>query len=662
MVKFALLSKRSSMKKFFIGLLTGVISISAALAQKGGPVIFTVAKDTVYGAEFERVFSKNSKPGKGAPAMEELEEYLQLYIKFKLKVKEAYALGMDTNQAFIQELAGYRKQLAVPYLTDKEVTDQLMQEAYDRMKTEVRASHIMVRLSPDASPKDTLEAWKKINEWRNKITKEGMAFDSVAYQYSEDESARFNFGDLGYFSSFAMIYAFENMAFTTPVGQVSAPFRTQFGYHILTVKDKRPTRGDVRCAHIMIRFNNESEVDASKVRIDGIYKKLTSGEEFSTLVQQFSEDFTTKSRNGELNWFNSTANNIPAVFRETAFSLKNVGDYSEPVKSDFGWHIVKLIEKKPLAPYDELRESIKYKVQKDQRSEKNKEVVLIRIKKENNFTEMPKALVQYIALADSGITKTDWTPNDKLTKLNTTALFNIGGKNYTYQDFNSFIKANASNKTAAGKEGVVRTYYNDFVNKSNMDYEDAMLETKFPDFNFLMQEYRDGILLFELTDKMVWSKSVEDTTGLNKFFNANRDKYMWGERAELQQYTCKDEKTAAKTRKLVAKGTLPTEVLSKLNAKDPNAVKLTEKLIEKGDKAFTQIQWQTGIQEMPSVDQTVTFIHISKIKTPERKALHETLGVATTDYQTQLENEWIASLQQKYPVIVNPNGLEQIFK
>lgn len=650
------------MKKFFIGLLTALISTSGVLAQKGGPVIFTVGNDTVYGAEFERVFSKNSKPGKGAPAMDELEEYLQLYIKFKLKVKEAYAMGMDTNQAFIQELAGYRKQLAVPYLTDKEVTDKLMAEAYERMKTEVRASHIMVRLSPDASPKDTLAAWKKINQWRDKIIKDGMPFDTVAYQLSEDESARFNFGDLGYFSSFAMIYAFENMAYTTPVGDVSLPFRTQFGYHILTVKDKRKSRGDVRCAHIMIRFNNDSEIETAKTRIDGIYKKLKSGEEFNTLVQQFSEDFSTKSRNGELNWFNSTANNIPATFRETAFTLKNPGDYSEPVKSDFGWHIIKLVEKKDLASFDELKESIKYKVQKDQRSEKNKEVVLVRIKKENNFTENPKALAQYITLADSGITQNGWIPADKLSKQNTAVLFSIGGKNYTYADFNQYIKANAGSKTSAGKEGAIRSYYTEFVNKSNFDFEDASLETKYPEFSYLMQEYRDGILLFELTDKMVWSKSVEDTAGLNKFFQANRDKYMWGERAELQQFTCKDEKVAAKARKMILKGTAASNVLSKLNAKDPNAVKMTEKLIEKGDKAFSQIEWKTGIQEMPSADQSVNFINISKIRNPERKALHETLGIATTDYQTLLENEWIASLQQKYPVIVNPNGLEQIFK
>ncbi|MBP7346871.1 MAG: peptidylprolyl isomerase, partial [Sediminibacterium sp.] len=343
------------MKNIFLGFLALMLFATLQVkAQKADPVVFTVANDTIYGSEFERVFSKNSKPGKIKPTNEELEEYLQLYIKFKLKVKEAYALQMDTNSNFKTELAGYRKQLAQPYLTDKEVTDQLINEAYERMKTEVKVSHIMVRLSTSALAKDTLIAYNKIMQFRDKITKDKMPFDTAAFNYSEDESAKFNFGDLGYFSTFAMIYPFENMAFTTPIGQVSMPFRTQFGYHIIIVKDKRAARGDVKAAHLMIRFNNESEVESAKKKVDAIYEKIKGGEDFNTMVQQFSEDFGTRSRNGELNWINSTSGNVPAIFRETAFSLNKIGDYSAPVKSDFGWHIIKLLEKKPLVPFDEL--------------------------------------------------------------------------------------------------------------------------------------------------------------------------------------------------------------------------------------------------------------------------------------------------------------------
>lgn len=662
MVKFAILSKKkSNMKNTILGLLALMLFDTVQVkAQQTGPLVFTVANDTVYGSEFERVFSKNSKLGKVGPTNEEMEEYLQLYIKFKLKVKEAYALQMDTNSNFKTELAGYRKQLAQPYLTDKEVTDQLIQEAYDRMKTEVKVSHIMVRLSTSALPKDTLAAYNKIMQFRNKITNEKMPFDTASYNYSEDESAKFNFGDLGYFSTFAMIYPFENMAYTMPIGQVSMPFRTQFGYHIIIVKDKRPARGDVKAAHLMIRFNNETEVEAAKKKIDAIYDKIKAGEDFNKLVQQFSEDFGTRSRNGELNWVNSTSGNVPVIFRETAFGLKSDGDISAPVKSDFGWHIIKLIEKKPLTPFDELKETIKYQVQRDQRSEKNKEVVLVRIKKENEFKEIPKALDKFITLADTGITANNWIVKDSLVKNTLQPLFSIKDQNYTYGDFVGYIKT--ANKSAVKKETAIKSWYADFVNSSNLAYEEANLETKYQDFNYLMQEYRDGILLFDLTDKMVWTKSVEDTTGLKLFFAANNAKYMWNERANLDYYTCKDEKTAKKVQKYIAKGKDKIYILAKMNAKDPDVVKVETKLIEKGDKAFANIEWKNGVQMMPSLNNEVDFINILTIQPAAPKQLSETLGMATTDYQTYLENTWISKLQEKYPVKVNPNGLEQLFK
>jgi peptidyl-prolyl cis-trans isomerase SurA len=661
MVKFAVLSKKTNMKNTILGLLALMLFATVQVkAQKTGAFVFTVANDTIYGSEFERVFSKNSKPGKIKPTPEELEEYLQLYIKFKLKVKEAYALKMDTNYNFKTELAGYRKQLALPYLTDKEVTDQLIQEAYDRMKTEIKVSHIMVRLSTSAIPKDTLEAYKKIMQFRDKITNQNMSFDTAAFNYSEDESAKFNFGDLGYFSTFAMIYPFENMAYTTPIGEVSMPFRTQFGYHIIIVKDKRPARGDVKAAHLMIRFNNESEVEAAKKKIDAIYEKIKAGEDFNTLVQQFSEDFGTRSRNGELNWVNSTSGNVPVVFRETAFGLNAVGDLSAPVKSEFGWHLIKLLERKPMVPFDELKETIKYQVQRDQRSEKNKEVVLVRIKKENKFIETLKALDKFTLLADTGITGANWVSNDALVRNDMQPLFSINAKIYTYGDFVGYIKS--ANKSTTNKETAIKTWYTDFVNSSNLAYEEANLESKFSDFNYLMQEYRDGILLFDLTDKMVWTKSVEDTAGLKSFFLANNSKYMWNERANIESYTCKDEKTSKKVQKYIGKGYDKINILSKMNGKDPETVKVETKLIEKGDKAYTNIEWKNGIQMMPSLNSEVSFINILTIQPPAPKALGETLGMATTDYQTYLENTWITQLQEKYPVIVNPHGLEQLFK
>jgi peptidyl-prolyl cis-trans isomerase SurA len=644
----------------FIFMILTFSSVKPVIAQTGKHVVFTVGNETVYNDEFERVFSKNSKPGKGRPSQEELEEYLQLYIKFKLKVKEAYARGLDTNKAFVDELTGYRKQLAQPYLTDKEVTEQLIHEAYERMKTEVKVSHIMVRLAAYATPTDTLRAFTRIMQWRDRIVKFGEAFDSVAYQYSEDESAKFNYGDLGYFSTFAMIYPFENMAYTTPIGQISMPFRTQFGYHIIVVKDKRTARGEVKAAHLMVRFNNDGEILAAKVRMDSIYKKLTEGMDFNKLVQDYSEDYSTKTRNGELNWMNSTAANIPVQFREAAYNLKNIGDYSEPIKTDFGWHIIKLLERKPLASYDEMKETIKNKVQRDQRSEKNKEVVLVRIKKENNFLVDEKSLVAYISLVDSGINSGSWTPTEKLKT--ETKLFSIANRTYSYADFSNFIKETQVAKADQAKDALIRGYFKEFSDKRNLEYEEEILESKYPDFKYLMQEYRDGILLFELTDKMVWSKSVEDTVGLKEFHNANKQKYLWKDRSDFDIYTCKDAKSAEKVKRILKKKPNESVDLTKLNAKDPNMVKVEHKLIEKGnDKLYENFAWTPGIHDIGS-NGTFVFANVKRIIPPEPKMLTDAMGMITTDYQSFLETNWISVLQEKYPVVVSPNAIENLFK
>lgn len=629
-------------------------------AQTKGPHIFTFGNDTVFRSEFERVYSKNNDVKQKKPTEKEIQEYLDLYIKFKLKVKEAYSRQMDTNESFIEELGGYRKQLAQPYLVDNEVTDQLILEAYNRLLEEVNVSHILVMSSKDDLPKDTIIAYNKIAGIRKQIVDNSISFDSAARKYSEDPSAKSNNGLLGYFSAFQMIYPFENMAYNTPKGEVSKVFRTQFGYHILKVNDRRKSQGELKVAHIMVRFNNDAEINTAKEKIDAIYKKLQGGEKFEELVKQYSEDYSTKGNNGEMTWFKSTSQ-LPNDFKEAAFSLKNIGDYSTPVKTEFGWHIIKKIEQKGIASLAEQKETLKYKVSKDERSQISSKVVLERLKKENKFTPNDKELVKYTATVDTSLLRGAWKPGPKSNTQ--TVLFTIGGQKYTYTDFSNFIADYQTPKKTDKVDVIIKELYNTYTEKMNFAYEEDHLEEKHPDFKYLMQEYRDGILLFELTDKMVWSKSVDDTVGLKNFYEVNKSKYMWGPRVEAAIFDCSTPKVAKAVKKMVKKNLSDTTMYKVMNSKDPLALSITRDKFEKGkNETIDKIEWKEGIIDVPMTNGKARFVKIYKVLGASPKELRDIMGATTSDYQAYLEETWINELKAKYPVAINPAGIDSLFK
>jgi peptidyl-prolyl cis-trans isomerase SurA len=617
--------------------------------------IFSYGSKMVYNDEFVRVFNKNKRE-KIKPTQAEIEEYLELYVKFKLKVEEAYNLKMDTVPSFINELAGYRTQLAQPYLTDKSVTDMLVNEAYERSQLEVNASHLLINCPLDAKPADTLAAFQKIMSIRNRIVKNGEGFGKLAQDFSDDPSAKTNDGNLGYFTAFQMIYPFENAAFNVPIGEVSMPVRTQFGYHLVYVIDRRKTIGDIQVAHIMIKYYNDDQIDSTKQRIDAVYAKLKAGADWNTTVEEFSEDFNTNSKGGELTWFNRTTANIPTEFKDVAYTLKDKGDFAAPIKTKFGWHIIKKMDQKPLLTFDESRDALRRKVERDSRSELNKDVVVKRIKVENKFED----LGGYIAVKDSF---TEDLLQGKYKKKEGTGktLFTISSKKYTDGDFYTYVSANQS-RTNKSLDNAVLDFYNDFVKQRNLDYELSILETKYPDFRYIMQEYKDGILLFELTDRQVWSKAVEDTAGLEAYYAEHSDKYMWKERAAATIYSCKDAKSAKLAMKLAKKGKDDTAIKTKCNAKDPLAVKTETKKYEKGSNSLLdKIDWKPGLYKLDGENDRVKFVQISEIILPTAKALSDNKGQATSDYQNVLEAKWIAALKAKYPVQVYNDNIEKLY-
>ena len=516
-----------------------------AAAAATGPAIETLGAYQVPASEFGYVYKKNNGTAPEYGTRASVTDYLTLYTNFRLKVLDAEKHGLDTTQAFRRELDGYKQQLAQPYLTEKGVTDQLVHEAYSRMSQEVNASHILIRVAPDASPADTLAAYQKVMALRQRVTG-GEDFGSVASITSEDPSAKENGGKLGYFTAMQMVYPFETAAYLTPVGQVSQPIRTRFGYHIIKVNDRRAAQGEIKVAHLMVRVTPQApradSVTAHK-KINELYGRLRKGESWDKLVAQFSEDAGSAPNGGELPPF-GTGRMIPA-FEEVAFKLQKPGDISAPVQTPYGWHIIKLIEKQPVPSFATLEPTLKSKVAKDSRSELNRAAFLKRIRQEDQFVEIPAAKALAFNQADTALVKGRFKYNPatmtasgaKASKNTVKAggdklpIFTIKGKPYLVSDFLTFAQTNQRPRPTAQPAFAMQQLYDQYVDYSLTEYEKNSLDTKYEDYRMLVKEYRDGILLFQLMDEKVWSKAIEDTVGLKKFFLANQANYQFGQRA-----------------------------------------------------------------------------------------------------------------------------------
>ncbi len=623
------------------------------------PVIFTVGNEQILKDEFLRQLNKNRKD-KNKPSEAEIREYLNLYINFKLKVKEAIALQLDTNPAFRSELAGYRKQLAAPYLNDKKVTEALMQEAYDRMMQEINASHILINVEPNASPADTLAAYNKALDLRKRIQK-GEKFDSLAAKFSEDPSAKKNYGKLGWFTVFQMVYPFECTAYKTPKGEVSMPFRTQFGYHILRVNDSRPARGEMKVQHIMIRtgYGAAQEVlSNAKERIDMAYAELLGGATFDTLVEKYSQDDGSKANKGVMNWMSSLSG-YPDEFKDVCFGLKP-GEYSKPFSTDYGWHLVKYVDFRPVGEFKDVQDLIKNKVTRDSRSEGSKTAVIERVKKENKYTEFPVNFKLFVAKLDSSFLSGAWKMDEK--KMTNAPLFSIGTKSYTELDFANYVMANQQPR--GEKDNLfmaARNMFTTWANDKCIAYEESILETKYPDFNYVMTEYHDGILLFDLTDRTVWSKALNDTLGLEAFHAQSKNKYMWKERLHYQVYNCLDAKVKASAMKMLNAGKSEAEVLAKLNKKISNAVVVKDAKAEKTDPTAAKLWDVKGASDIKE-EGANKFYWVKGIVAAEPKTLKEAKGVVTSDYQDFLMTEWVKDLRNKYPVVVNEAAVLELAK
>ncbi|HRY32481.1 MAG TPA: peptidylprolyl isomerase [Bacteroidales bacterium] len=666
------------MKTLFLrttGLLMLLFSLALQAQNGDDPVLMTIAGSPVTKSEFLNIYQKNNVKGEVIDK-KSLDEYVELFINFKLKVREAEELGMDTVGSFITELGGYRKQLAQKYMVDEEVTEKLILEAYDRMQKDVRASHILIKCDQGASPKDSLEAYNKIKDFRERILK-GESFEAIARQYSDDLSARDrepapnrpmikgNGGDLGYFTAFDMVYPFETAAFNTPKGQISQIIRTEYGYHILKVTDVKKAMGKARAAHIFISMQqaaNAEDSAAAREKIFDIYQKLKGGADWDSLAKVYSDDKGTAPKGGILPWFG--VNRMVPDFILKVSDMKQIGDVSEPITTPFGWHIIKLLERKEPGSLEDTRADIKQKVTRDTRSQLSKKSVVEKIKKQYGFVEYPAARQALLPLMDSTLFQGSWD----LTKTQgmNSPVAALGNKAFTQAELAAFLSTEAKSKPSEDLGILLANTYDKFVDESCLNYKDSKLESEFPEFRNLMKEYRDGILLFDLTDKKVWTKAVKDTSGLEQFYNTHKNDYQWGERLEAVIIKGKNqaqvEKAFKMAQKQLRKGSLDTLAISSKLNKDPGqAVKFEQAKYAKGDqKWIDNTPWISGVYPVLQDEGQWYFVNVMRKLDPEPKSLNEARGLVTADYQAFLEKEWIETLRNKYPVTVNKEVLSSI--
>ncbi|HEY9115950.1 MAG TPA: peptidylprolyl isomerase [Bacteroidales bacterium] len=627
--------------------------------------LVTIGNEKVTVGEFMQVYEKNNSQSAGMESSS-VRDYLDLYIKFKLKVMEAEELQMDTSQQFISELEGYRAQLAKPYFVDESVNEALLQQAYNRKLRDIRASHILIMVDENASPADTLAAYNKIVKIRGEIMN-GKDFGQAAVEYSDDPSARDreeipnqqrarpgNKGDLGYFTVFNMVYPFENAAYETAVGEVSQPTRTKFGFHLVKVTDNKNATGVVEVAHVFVAAPldmPEAERAEKKEKIENIYAKIQEGTTFDEAVVLYSEDKGSVKNGGKLSKF--TCNRVVPEFVEAIEKL-NPNDISEPVETTYGYHIIKLISREQPGTFEQEAPGLKEKLSKDDRSKLSEEAILAKIKINDKLKINLKSKNEVFAAIDTSVLNKAFSIESVLPMNKN--LMKIGNLQKTQNDFLVYVQEKQTKQENISKDVYLEQLFEKFVNDNCLNYEDSQLEVKYPEFRTLMEEYHDGILLFNLTDEKVWAKAVKDTTGLEEFYSQNKNKYMWGMRADATVYQIKKKEDVEKVKVMITEYESDGDIAQALDADSISSVKMDPGYYEKGSNKYVdQVEWKAGqVQQINSdVEDLVVIVKVRKILPPEPKKLNEARGLVTADYQTYLEEEWIKNLKIKYPVVIN---------
>lgn len=650
------------MQKYLIPVILILVSHqTVSVAQDD--VLFTIDGIPVYLEEFERVFNKN----KGVPGYENMpvDAYLDMYVNFRLKVLEALRLGYDEQQAFIDELSGYRKQLARPYLQDQEMIDRLVRDAYERTVNEINASHIWMTLPENPSPEDTLRVYNKILDVRKRIMN-GEVFEKVAAETSEDPSFAGNHGNLGWFSAFMMIFPFEDAAFKTAAGEISMPVRTSYGYHIIKVNEKRISPGEILLAHIMVRSGmdqDEATAGAAEEKIYRYYDLIRHGLDFGETARLYSEDTESSQNGGRMRWIRS--GELPPDIEEQVYMLRDSADFTQPLRSIYGWHIFQLLGKRPPGSFDEMEVRLKDQVLADEmRMVIAEQSAVNEIKEQSDFIQYEQNIRYLLEVLDSTVYAGQWDPvvaGDLIEPV-----FKIGGKEFLQQDLAVYIAGFQYRPENESLEEILGRKSGEFIRDKLLEYKNNRLEDDYPEFRDLIREYHDGILLFNISDDLIWKQAVQDSAGLREFYEGNKSQYMWKERADASIYTADDAAYLDKIRKYAkrrhARNWSVRDMLNLICENDTSdCVVIEDAVFERGMHPFIdQMKWKKGVVREIQQEEGIRVIAINDVLPQEPRDFQEVRGMIVAAYQDYLEKKWVTELRSKYPVVVHEEVMKKI--
>lgn len=637
-------------------------------------VVLEIGQSKVSLAEYENFFSRNSGgwefASKSTP--EEKERFLNLLTNYKLKLIDAYERNLIEDPEVQQELKEYRSSLAASYLTEKEVTEPGIRLLYDRKKEEIRASHILIAVKHDATPEETLRAWNKAVEII-KRAKGGEPFDSLAILYSDDPSAKNNHGDLYYFSSGHMQKAFEDAAYALKKGEISPiPLRTSFGYHVIKVTDRQPTRNLIRVRHIMTRFMvspaDSADTAQALQRIQAIYDSLQKGWNFERLAREFSEDAGSQSKGGDLGWFERRSFIQP--FEEAAFKLRP-GEVSGIVRTQYGYHILRCDSVKPIPKFEEIKEDLKKQYQQF-RFNDDYAAYINGLKKKFFYTLYNETFDAFLAAIDTNKTTEDstwWSPvsND----LRQQVLFSVNNRPYT---LDVFIQAfgSSSRMDFRGirlRRSELMASLDKFVEGVVFDEQSIGIEKRYPEFTLLMKEYQDGVVLFKAEQMEVWNKVNISDSALRVYFEQNRSKFMWPELVSFKEIRVESDTFAFMLYDSLLLGADFEYLASRYNYDE-------ELRREGGDRGFLEVtedelaevasKMEVGEFSPPIENENVYSLIKVTAKEPAREKTFEEAGTevsnAYQEYETKrLTEEWLNNIKKRHSVVQYKDRLQRAF-
>lgn len=604
--------------------------------------------------EFNYIYKKNNINNAANYSRQSLEEYLQLFINYKLKVLQAEELGMDTLNELVAEYKGYEQQLYESYIT-KTIIDPLVEQEYARSKFDMGVSHIFIS-------KKTPEAEKKIKEVHAQL-KKGVAFEKLAAEFSEDQNSAPQGGKIGYFTALQIGYPqLEDAVYNTPVGQFSAPVETAIGYHVVKVFDKRPARGRIKVAIIKRNLKEDDAEQQAKTAalVDSLYKLAISGADFGDLATRFSEDQLTNLRAGEMDWFG--INQYTKLFEDAAFALKKDGEISKPVKTPTAYYIIKRMMITLEQPYTEAEPVLRTKILKSRMYTEAINKLMSDVKSRFGYKDYPQALEAFKVRMDTYVNKFPFKYSEEE---NPETLLEIDGKKISANDFGRIMNT-VANKVI-GKSGQERTdaIFEETMKQVVLDAHKNNLPKENPEYKALLDEYRNGVLIFELTREKVWNKAVMDSSGLFAFFESRRDEYLWKERLLVRKYVVKDE-AGFQTIKVLIKDNPQLSMSDYGKLLEQNELKVSdvqELTLEKGvAEEAAELSWEKGAVQLINKNNQLAAYHVLEVLPAGRKEYSECKGYVIADFQEYLEKNWMAELRSQYPVEFNKAVFEKLVK